>query len=173
MKDSLHINAVPANDQERVKALARYQIMHSPAEESFNRIARLATLVFNVPIAHISFIDTDNIFVKAKTGLTGGTTYPRNTSLCTLVILKEDILFFENIPEMDPCIMADPVMIAELGFKFYAGAPIKTPDGFNIGTICLIGTQPRSFSEKDGEILKHMAMIVMDEIELRLKGIEK
>lgn len=171
MKNTQGVKAVPENDNSRVEALRRYRILDTPPEESFNNVARLATQFFNVPIAIITFVDTDRVFLKANIGVNAEINNPRTTSLCTLVMLNDEVTIFEDITNMDPCLIGDPILIAELGFKFYAGAPIKTPDGFSIGTIGLIGLEPRSFSAKEAEMLTGLSKIVMDEIELRLRGI--
>lgn len=171
MKNTQVVKTVPENDKSRIEALKRYKILDTPPEDSFNHIAKLATQFFDLPIALISFVDTERVFLKANVGINAESSNPRSTSLCTLVMLNDEITIFENMDEFDPCLVADPMFIAELGFKFYAGVPIKTHDGFSIGTVGVIGLEPRTFSDKDAEILKGLAKIVMDEIELRVKGI--
>jgi len=171
MKNTLETNNIPANDTNRVAVLKRYQILDTAPEKSFNNIAKLATLLFELPISLISFIDTDSVFLKAQIGVEGHTHTPRGNSLCSTALLTNKVTVFEDIPKMDPCLLINPALVAELGFNFYAGAPITTPDGFRIGVICVIGNEKRSFSEKDKELLQALAQIVMDGIETRYKGI--
>jgi len=171
MKNTLETKNIPANDASRVEALKRYQILDTAPEKSFDNIAKLATLLFDVPVSLISFIDTDSVFLKAQIGVEGHTHTPRGNSLCSTALLNSKVTVFEDIPNMDPCLLINPALVAELGFKFYAGAPITTYDGFRIGVICVIGHEKRGFSEKDKELLKGLAQIVMDGIETRCKGI--
>jgi PAS domain S-box-containing protein len=174
MENTLGTNTIQADDHQRVEVLKSFNILHTPPEKSFNNIAKLSAQFFDLPIAFISFVDTDHIFIKAAVGL--GTTVnntPRTESLCTVAILNDKITVIDDFEHIDPCLGADPVFIAELGFKFYAAAPITTPDGFRIGTVTVVGFEPRKFSEKDALILEHMATIVMDEIVLRVKGIKE
>jgi len=171
MENTLHINDIPENEERRLEVLKRYQILQTPPEKSFNNIAKLATQFFDLPIALITFVDTDNVFYKATEGIDGIITTPRNTSICSMSVLSDEVLIFEDITKINPETLTDPLIAAELGFKFYAGAPLVTPDGFRIGTICLLGREARTFSEKETSMLKGMAAIVMDEIELRLQGI--
>jgi len=173
MKQTLGINTIPADDLQRVEALKSFNILNTPPEKSFNNIAKLSAQFFDLPMAFISFVDTDHVFLKAAIGFESGGNSPRSDSLCTLAILNDSVTVIDDFNHIDPCLGADPVFVAELGFKFYAAAPITTPDGFRIGTVTVIGTERRTFSEKDTLMLEHMASIVMDEIELRVKGVRE
>jgi len=172
MKTNLGNTPVPADDQQRVQALHRYQILGSRPEKSFDNISNLAALFFDLPVALINFVDTEEVFVKTSMDIPGANVYtPRGSSLCSLAMLSKDVTVFENLPCTDPCLLTNSVMAAELGFKFYAGAPLITHDDFSIGTICVMGYEKRTFSDKDKEMLQNIAKIVMDEIEMRLRGL--
>jgi len=171
MKNNLASGNLSADDKRRVEALKRYQILGTPPEQSFDNIARLAIQIFDLPVALISFIDTENVFLKSNMGVEEIRNSPRSNSICAMALGSEEVTVVEDIPHMDQHLMTDPLLVAEMGFKFYAGAPLITYDGFTIGTICVIGRETRSFSEKETLMLKGLARIVMDEIELRLRGI--
>jgi len=173
MENTSGINTILADDLKRVEALKSFNILNTPPEKSFNNIAKLSAEFFDLPIAFISFVDTDHIFIKAAIGLESVNNTPRTDSLCTLAILNDKVTVIDDFDHIDPCLGADPVFVAELGFKFYAAAPITTADGFRIGTVTVVGSEPRKFSEKDALILERMASIVLDEIELRVKGIKE
>ncbi len=96
---------------------------------------------------------------------------PRGTSLCSLAILQEKPTVFKDA-ENEPCLLANPLVAGSFGLKFYAGAPLITSDGHNIGTVCLIDKKPRDFTEKEMEMLEDLAAVVMDEIEIRLASIK-
>ena len=173
MENTLGINTIPADDFKRVQALKKYNILNTPPEKSFNNIAKLSAQFFDLPVAFISFVDTDNVFVKASIGIGEVESAPRSQSLCTYAILNNEVTVIDDFNKVDPCLGADPVFVAELGYKFYAAAPIITQDGFRIGTVTVIGTERRTFSDKDILLLQSMANIVMDEIELRIKGVKE
>lgn len=173
MENTLGINTIAGDDFRRVEALSRYNIVNTPPEKSFNNIAKLSAQFFDLPIAFISFVDTHHVFVKAAIGIEQLGNSPRTDSLCTYAILSDEVTVIDDFENVDPCLGADPEFVAGLGFKFYAAAPIVTPDGFRIGTVTVIGTEIRKFSEKDAQLLQSMATVVMDEIELRVKGVKE
>jgi hypothetical protein len=172
METNLGHILLPEDDNKRVEALQRYQILGTSPEKSFDNISNLAALFFDLPVALINFVDTESVFVKTTFNIKGAdVSTPRGSSLCSLAMLSKDVTVFETLPSADPCLLTNSIFAAELGFKFYAGAPLITHDGFSIGTICVMGYEQRTFSDKEKEMLRNMAKIVMDEIEMRLKGI--
>lgn len=170
MDNSFGIDIIPENDQQRVEVLKRYKILDTPPEKAFDNVAKLATQIFNVPIALVSLVDTEKVFFKANIGMGNTKSTSRGISLCALSILEQKITLFEDASEV-PLLANNPV-VAD-GLRFYAGAPLITHDGFGIGTICIVDKKPRSFSKQEEEILKGLAAIVMDEIELRLSAIQQ
>lgn len=163
-------DTISDSEQRRVEALQRYQIIDTPPERSFDNLGKLATQFFNLPVAMISFIDTENVFLKTAIGIDVAKTIPRSNSLCSITLTKNELTVFENIPVIEHCFPPDGPSAAEYGFKFYAGTPLVTRTGFSIGVICIMGMETRTFSAKEEEILKNLAVVVMDEIELRLQG---
>lgn len=170
MKNTFAIPIIPANDEERLNALYRYQILDTPPEGAFNRVAELAVKIFKVPIALVSLVDRDRVYFKANVGMPGVKNVPRGESMCSLAVLQNEPTVFENAAE-EPCLLANPLVAGSFGLKFYAGAPLITSDGYNIGTMCLVGKTVRSFSESEKEMLQDLAAIVMDEIEIRISAI--
>jgi len=166
------MNIIPDNDEQRIEALRRYQILDTPPEGAFDNVARLATQIFKVPISLISLVDADQVYFKANIGMGQAKVTSRGVSLCSLAVLKQEVTVFENAPE-EPCLLTNPNVAGSFGLKFYAGAPLITHDGFRIGTLCVIDKTPRLFTKDDELILEGLAKIVMDEIELRLSAIEE
>ncbi|MHA6248685.1 GAF domain-containing protein [Pontibacter sp. CAU 1760] len=160
------INLIPDNEEERLQKLREYEILDTPQEGAFNHVAAMATHMFNVPIALISLVDAERVWFKANVGMEGVKSVPRGESLCSLAVLNDDLTVFENALA-EPCLLANPLVTGGFGLRFYAGAPLKTKDGLNIGTFCLVDKEPREFSESDQKTLQHLANIVMDEIEER------
>jgi PAS domain S-box-containing protein len=172
IENTFGINIIPENDDQRIAALKRYQILDTPPENSFDHVARLATQIFGVPISLVSLVDAEQVYFKANVGMGTAKGSPRGMSLCSLAVMQPDVTVFENAAE-ESCLLANPNVAGSFGLKFYAGAPITTHDGFLIGTLCVIDKTPRTFSLSDREILKSLAKIVMDEIELRLSAIRE
>ena len=167
-KQKLEPDKTSGDDPKRLEALRGYNIFGTPSEKSFDNIAQLAAEIFEVPISLVTFVDTENVFLKSNLGMEEIRISPKTNSLCAISLSNDDVALFNDIANINPLLLSDPITAAELGFKFYAGAPLITPDGFRIGTICVLDTKPRIFSEKDKRVLKKIAIIVMDEIELRL-----
>lgn len=169
METNLGNSLIPENDQQRVEALKRYRIVGTSPEKYFDHISNLAALFFDLPIALINFVDTEEVFVKTSMDIQGAQSFtPRGSSLCSLAILSKEVTVFETLPCADPCFLSNSMLAAEIGFKFYAGAPLITPDGFCIGTICVMGYEKKKFTEKEKDMLQHLAQIVMDNIEMRI-----
>jgi PAS domain S-box-containing protein len=172
MKNYFGINIIPDNDTQRLDALKRYKILDTPAEDTFDNVAKLATQIFKVPISLISLVDAEQVYFKANMGMGKAKSTSRGMSLCSLAVLSPEVTVFENAAE-EPCLLSNPNVAGDLGLKFYAGAPITTHDGFQIGTLCIIDKVQRDFTESDRQILSGLAKIVMDEIELRLSAIQE
>jgi GAF domain-containing protein len=170
MEDICGNSNIPETEQQRILALKRYNIANTAPEKAFDNIASLATMFFDLPIGLISFIDQEQVYLKSHIGVEGITSAPRNSSICSKAILTDNVTVLEDISRADACFLVDPLLAGEMGFKFYAGAPLITEDGFRIGTICVLGMEPRKFSSKEENMLKGLSRIVMDTIELRLQG---
>lgn len=163
---------IPENDQDRLLELERFKILDTSPEESFNHIANLVAKVFNVPIALISFVSKEEVFFKANFGYKNSTHAGRGVSLCALAILEPETTVFENALK-EPCLLANPLVQGDFGLRFYAGSPLKTPDGYNIGTLCIIDFRQRFFSKDQIKLLEDFASIVMDLLILRRVAIAK
>ena len=160
------VNIIPDNEEERLLKLKEYEILDTPQEGAFNHIAAMATHMFKVPIALISLVDADRVWFKANVGLEGVNNVPRGESLCSLAVLSDEPTIFHDAVN-EPCLLANPLVSGNFGLRFYAGAPLVTADGMNIGTFCLVDKQPREFTESEQKVLVHLASMVMEEIEQR------
>ncbi|WCT14843.1 GAF domain-containing sensor histidine kinase [Mucilaginibacter jinjuensis] len=166
MSKSPGIDIIPENDAERVAALERYQIAGSEKETAFDSICRLACELFAVPISHISFLDANTEYIKAAVGLGEIESVGRAEGFCTLAILQPEVMLIEDASQ-HPILASHPYVTGEIMIRFYAAAPVITPDGFIIGTLCLIDQTPRSLSTKERELLQRLAKVVMEQTELR------
>lgn len=157
---------MPANEAKRMEALKRFDILDTPADGSFDRITRLAATIFKVPIAIISLVDTDRIWFKSHYGLSVNQ-INRDPGLCASAILSNELYVIGDACK-DPRALSNPLVAGEFGLRFYAAVPLQTDDNYNLGTLCVIDKIPRSLTEDEKLILKQLAQIVMDEMELRL-----
>ncbi len=157
---------IPADEAGRLAAVRRYDVLDTPPDGAFERITALAAKHFDVPIAIVSIVDSDRIWFKAHHGV-DVPEIGRDPGLCASAILGDRAWVVENAAA-DPRTLTNPLVAGELGLRFYAGAPLTTHDGHNLGTLCVIDREPRAFSAEDEVTLTDMAAVVMDELELRL-----
>jgi GAF domain-containing protein len=157
----------PPNEEKRIETLKRYQLLDTPPDGTFDRITALAAMIFKVPIAIISLVDTDRIWFKSKYGLDDVKQINRDPGLCASAILSNDLYIIESAKD-DPRSLANPLVAGDFGLRFYAAAPLHTEENHNLGTLCLLDQKPREFSKEERQMLKHLGDIVMDEMNLRL-----
>ena len=148
-------------------ALRRYGALDTPPEAGFDRITTLAAHVFGAPIALVNLVAEDRQFSKSCYGV-DLRNIDREISFCTHTIRSDDIMVVLDATT-DPRFADNPLVTADEGIRFYAGAPLKTPDGENIGALCVIDREPReAFDDQERDLLRLMAGLVIDEFELRL-----
>jgi signal transduction histidine kinase len=153
------------DEEARLAAVRRYDILDTPPDGAFDRVTALAARLFGVPIAIISIVDGDRIWFKSHHG-TEVDQIGREPGLYTSAVMQTDA-FASSDESLDPQLLSDPLVAGEHGFRFYAAAPLISPDGFNLGTLCVIDRQPRTLSEREIATLEDLAAIVIDELELR------
>jgi GAF domain-containing protein len=161
---------IPDDEAERMAAVHHYRILDTPPDSAFDRITALAARLFNVPMAIVSIVDHDRIWFKSHHG-TAAEQIPRDPGLCASAILQGDVWVVENAAE-DPRTLSNPLVVGDFGLGFYAGAPLKTREGHNLGTLCLLDTVPRKMSAADSANLQDLARLVTNELELRLEDRE-
>lgn len=161
--------SVPAPDEAaRLEAVHRYQILDTPQDGAFDRITSLASRLFSVPIAIVSVVDQDRIWFKSHHGLDVAE-IGREPGLCASAILQDDPWIIEDA-RLDSRALSNPLVVGELGLQFYAGIPLHTRDGYNLGTLCIIDRHPRTLSHQDLTTLEDLAAIVMHDLEQRMQS---
>jgi GAF domain-containing protein len=158
------------SEAERVRNLKKYEILDTPPDGSYDRIVAIASKMFNMPIALITLVDENRIWFKAKHGLTNVNEIPRDPGLCASAILSDEVYLVENAID-DVRTLSNPLVHGEFGLRFYAGAPLQTRDGYNIGNLCVIDKKPRYLNKEQLDLLQNLAMVVVDEFELRLAAL--
>ena len=153
---------IPVNEVERIIDLRALEILDTPAEERFDRITRIAQRLFDVPIALVSLVDEDRQWFKSKLGLEAAET-SREVSFCAHAILDDRILLVPDAVA-DERFQDNPLVKGDPRIRFYAGAPIDSPSGNKLGTLCVIDRKPRELSEEDLQTLRDLADMVEKEV---------
>ena len=153
--------ADPGLEKVRAEALRHFDILETPPSESFDRITRMASQLFGLPIAALSLSDGDRQWFKSRVGIEHWS-IPREAAPCALVADSAEILLI-------PDLAADDVyrngMLAEQGIRFYAGAPLVTRQGLGLGALCVWGTEPRTTTSAELGALTDLAAMAMSQIE--------
>jgi signal transduction histidine kinase len=155
----------------RLEAVRRYAILDTPPDGAFDRVTRLAALIFDVPISTVSIVDRDRIWFKSRHGI-DAEQIEREPGLCASAILQDGPWIVTDA-ELDPRTLENPLVRGELGLRFYAGMPLRTRDGNNLGTLNVIDVEPREVSGRELAALEELAGIVVDELEVRLAAREQ
>jgi len=160
--------STPLDEQERLAALAAYQIVDTPAEPAFDALAKLAAFALDVPMAGVSMVDADRQWFKARFGIEIAG-MPREVSFCGHVLAQDQALV---VPDAlaDPRFASNPIVVGPPHVRFYAACPVRTPDGFVLGTLCALDSRPRQLEAAGIEMLQILAHEAMAQLELLRKG---
>ncbi|MBK1989034.1 diguanylate cyclase [Sphaerospermopsis aphanizomenoides BCCUSP55] len=169
--ESAQTNPIPSNEPQRLAALAKYQILDTPPDQTLDDLTRLAAQLCQTPIAFISLIDEQRQWLKSKLGLTITET-PRAIAFCAHTICQDDVLMIPDAAN-DPRFATNPLVTSHPKLRFYAAAPLLTHEGFALGTLCIADYQPREINQEQQEILKILAVQVMTKLELHRNQIEQ
>lgn len=160
----------PIIEAERLQNLYKYEILDTPPDGSFDEITSLAAKIFDVPIALISLVDSDRIWFKSYHGIDFHQ-ISKDTGLCSSAILSDSEDVYEiKEAKVDPRTLSNPLVTGLLGLQFYAAAILRTKEGYNLGTLCIIDKHPRTLTTKQTAMLRQLARIVMEQFELRLQS---
>ena len=166
------LSGVVANDgvadaeARRLVCLQGYEVLDSPAETAFDDLAFLASVVCNVPMAMVSFVDADRQWAKAATGPVV-TQLPRDMSFCAQVIEQSLPLLEVQDAAVDPRFADNAQVGGTDGIRFYAGAALVAPTGHALGTLCVLDRQPRTLSDRQRQALLALSRQVVDQLERR------
>lgn len=156
---------LPVNEDQRIATLHQYKILDTEAEDSFDGLAELAAQICQTPIALISLVDSDRQWFKSKVGLDVSET-SRDVSFCTYAILQPNLFLVPDVRQ-DQRFSNNPLVLSAPHIGFYAGAPLLTPTGCAIGTLCVIDREPRDLSQQQQNALETLAQQVVAQLELR------
>ena len=160
----------PENEVERLKALKEYSIMDSLPEKEYDSITQLASYICGTPIALVSLIDDQRQWLKSSIGL-GITETSRNLSFCQYALMGDDVYEVSNALENET--FADnPFVTGDPNIRFYAGAPLQDANGFNLGSLCVIDTKPKTLTEEQKKALQLLASQVVLLLEAHKKNLD-
>jgi EAL domain-containing protein (putative c-di-GMP-specific phosphodiesterase class I)/GGDEF domain-containing protein len=147
----------------RLDALYQLKLLDTSPSESFDRITRMASQIFGLPVAAVSLTDRDRQWFKSRVGVDHWS-IPRDKAPCAHIAESTETLVIEDFLK-DSC-YADSVL-GRAGTRFYAGAPLVTSDGYGLGALCVLGTEPREATASEMAALVDLAAMVMSQIELQ------
>jgi len=156
---------IPRDERQRLATLRRYDILDTPPEKSFDSIAVLASHVCQTPVALLVLMDHDRQWFKAKVGVRLTET-PRQFAFCAYTIMQRELFVIPDLTQ-DKRFAANPFVASGPRFRFYAGAPLVTPDNRALGTLCVIDTKRRTLTPDQKKDLLALSRLVMTELELR------
>lgn len=156
---------IPIDEEQRLRDLERHGVIGMATDENFDRIVELASSIFQVPMSLISLVEKDRQWFLTRKGL-DATETPRTMAFCAHAIAADGVLV---VPDAlaDERFCTNPLVTSEPHIRFYAGAPLRSPDGHNFGTLCVIDQQPRQPSDEQIHQLQLLSELAMREIELR------
>ncbi|HSN90967.1 MAG TPA: sensor domain-containing diguanylate cyclase [Anaeromyxobacteraceae bacterium] len=162
---------IPENEAARLAELHGLHVLDTPAEERFDRIARIAKRALGTRIALVSLVDTDRQWIKAALGV-AVPEVPRAVSFCGHAILGDQALVVPDA-RVDERFHDNPAVTGSLGVRLYAGQSIRGPTGQRIGTLCVIDSEPRQMQPEELALLKDLAILVENELRLDLLALSE
>ena len=162
----------PENEDERNDSLRSYQIMDSVTDSAFDEINSIAAQICECPVAYISFIEDDRFWFKSKYGLPDDFKgCPREIAFCSVTICGSELVITNDLAA-DDTFKDFHFVVNDPHFRFYCSMPLVTPDGYSIGTICVMDFKPRILTHEQQEGLRRLAQQTMTQLEYRRRIIE-
>lgn len=158
---------LPDNEEARLAALRSFDILDTEPEKAFDDLVAIAAGICAVPMASVTLIDRDRQWFKARLGMDGENETVRDTAFCAHAILQPDVVTVVDDATQDARFSDNPLVLEADGIRFYAGAPLVTPEGFALGTLCVIDTQPRKMEAFQLTALQALSRQVAHLLELR------
>lgn len=159
-------------ERRRLSALESYAVLDSEAESAFDRIVQTAARIFRTPMASVSLVDANRQWFKSCVGF-DATETSREVSFCAHALASDDVLVIPDATA-DPRFSSNPLVTGDPFIRFYAGAPLITPSGDRLGTLCIIDTEARKPLDAEARrTLVELAALVMDLLESRKTGVQR
>ena len=159
---------VPQNEPKRLKVLWDYEVLDTVPEEIFDDLTELAALICGAPISLVSLVDEDRQWFKSKFGISVSET-SRDVSFCAHALSGQGLLIVPDATR-DRRFSSNPLVVSDPKIRFYAGAPLVTPDGYVLGTLCVLDTKPRVLRPEHKKALELLARHVISLLEFRRRS---
>jgi len=162
------VNCNPGGESARLAALYRYEVLDTPPEEAFETVATLVKTVLEMPMVTVSLVDRERQWFKSRIGIADQET-PRNISFCTHTVEDTAPLVVSDA-RLDPRFATSPLVAGPPFIRFYAGVPLRSRDGYNVGALCAMDTKVRQLNAEQLGLLEGLGRLVVDELELRVRA---
>nr|WP_280517675.1 sensor domain-containing diguanylate cyclase [Falsirhodobacter halotolerans] len=160
------MNVAKHNDEYgRIAALSRYDVENIQARKEYADIVQILKTIFSIPIAAITTIDSHRLWIRASAGIPC-TDHPREDTFCRITVTGDGPLAVSDA-QKDIRFSDNPLVTGDAKIRSYLGVPLTTPDGYNVGTLCLFDTSPREFTEGEKAILSSFAKVIVSQLELK------
>jgi len=164
---------IPPNDAARIAALKRYQVLDTPPEFQYDALTELAAHICGCPVALLGLIDERRDWLKAKYGLPPGMTEtPRDMVVCAATICQNDMVYVPDLTK-DERFKDYPNVVGDPHIRFYCGMPLINPDGYALGSFCVVDFAPREITPAQREAVRQLAHQAVAQLELRRQLIER
>ncbi len=161
---------IPASEKKRLQVLWEYQVLDTVPEEVFDDLTELAARICEAPIAMMTLVDEKRQWFKSKVGTSLSET-SRDVSFCAHAINQSDLFIVPDTTQ-DERFAHNPLVTSGPQIRFYVGAPLITPDGYALGTLCVIDKVPRELRPEQKQALRILARHVVSQLELRRRSRE-
>ena len=169
---SMTLDRLPTNETERLAAVRSLQILDTDPEVAYDEIGELAAQLAQCPVAYVSFMDDDRLWLKAKYGLPPDFHQcPREISFCATTVCGTEMVIAPDLTQ-DGRFNQIPFVTGDPHFKFYCGMPLITAEGYALGTLCVMDFEPRQLDFEQIESIRRLTRQVMTQIELRRRLVE-
>jgi diguanylate cyclase (GGDEF)-like protein len=162
------VNCNPGGEDARIAALHRYGVLDTAPEEAFDTIAKLVKTVLEMPMVTVSLVDRERQWFKSRIGMPDQQT-PRDISFCTHTVEDTAPLVVSDA-RLDPRFATSPLVAGPPFIRFYAGVPLRSRDGYNVGALCAMDTKVRQLNAEQLGLLEGLGRLVVDELELRVRA---
>ncbi|MBW4041985.1 MAG: GAF domain-containing protein [Acidobacteria bacterium] len=155
-----------ADEEARLAALHRYDLLDTPPEGAFDRITTLAARALHMPVSTVSIVDRDRIWFKSHYGLEGGE-IGRDPGLCATVVETGAPVYVSDA-RADPSTRDNPLIAGDIALQSYAGVPLTSVDGYALGSLSVADYRPRTLTGEELDILDRLGRMITHELEMRL-----
>jgi GAF domain-containing protein len=153
---------LPADETQRLRSLRAYHLLQAPPERVFAELVALSAHVFGLPVALLAIVEAQEVIYKATYGLPGLRVHPRAETFCALAIHQNKPVVFWDVAQAQHALLSEAALAAvrAKGIRFYAGAPLRLPDAQPLGTLCVLGYEPRPFHAGEQDLLEQLAQVL-------------